>query len=63
MAGIAQSPIDQILDKWGISGLALGSLVFGPTLTLTAVLLLGLDRKRFFIHYTIVGGLATTRLI
>ena len=50
-----------ILERWGLPGLALvGGLVLGPTITLAAALVLGVDRKRFGLWYTlsVIGGFA-----
>lgn len=48
-----------ILERWGVAGLAvIGGLVLGPTITLAAALILGVDRKRFWVWYavsTVVG--------
>ncbi len=38
----------EIVDRWGVAGLAtVGLLVLGPTITMLAVLVLGVDRYRF----------------
>lgn len=60
---IEASPIGMILDRWGVPGLALGSIVVGPSLTLAAVLVLGVDRPRFlrwYIPITVVGFAVAT---
>ncbi len=48
-----------ILERWGVFGLAvIGGLVMGPTVTLAAALVLGVDRTRFGIWFsasTVVG--------
>lgn len=60
---VAQSKMGSILDRYGVPGLAFSSVVFGPSLTLAAVLALGIDRKRFFVWFAVVTvvayGLAT----
>ena len=55
---ISASGIGGVIERWGEPGLALSSIVIGPSLTLAAVLLLGVDRRRFFVWYgalTVVG--------
>jgi len=48
-----------LLDRWGLPGLAIiGGTVLGPTVTLSAALIMGVDRRRFAFWYylsTIVG--------
>ncbi len=40
----------RIVDRWGVVGLATaGLLVLGPTITMLAVLVLGVDRRRFLV--------------
>ena len=60
---IADGRAGRFLDRWGIPGLAMGSVVLGPMLSLAAALVLGVDRGRFAMWYalsTIVGfGLLT----
>lgn len=57
------SPARDIQKQWGVPGMALGSLVIGPTIALAAVLILDLDRRRFLLWYAAVVvvtyGLAT----
>ncbi len=57
--GVEQSRANEIVSRWGVVGLAtIGGLVLGPTLTLGAALLLGVDLRRFAIWYalaTVVG--------
>lgn len=59
----AESKLGSVLDRFGVPGFALVSPVFGPTLTLVGVLVLGIDRKHFFLWYApitiVVYGLAT----
>ena len=60
---IAQSSMGSTLERWGVPGFALASIVFGPGLTLAGVLVLGVDRRRFFLWYapiTIVGYALST---
>lgn len=56
---VAASQAGAILDRWGTVGLAVvGSTVLGPSLTLLAALVLGVDRRRFAIWYvvaTVIG--------
>lgn len=43
----------QIVDRWGVAGLALvGGLVLGPTLTLVAALVFDVPRPQFAAWYT-----------
>ena len=60
---VSASRVGDVLERWGIPGLAVGSILFGPALTLAAVLVLGIDRSRFFGWYvgvTTIGLLALT---
>jgi hypothetical protein len=51
---VEQSRANDIVNRWGVVGLAtIGGLVLGPTLTLGAALLLGVDLGRFAIWYSI----------
>lgn len=51
---IEVSRASDIVDRWGVVGLAtIGSLILGPTVTLGAALLLGVDRRRFAIWYSL----------
>ena len=44
----------ELLDRWGLPGFAtLGAAVLGPTVTLSAALIMGLDRRRFAMWYYI----------
>ena len=56
---VADSKASEILNRWGIIGLALvGSTLLGPSITLAAALILGVDRNRFLFWYvvsTVVG--------
>ena len=56
---VAASRAGGILDRYGVVGLAvIGSTLLGPTITLLAALIFGVDRRRFLIWYagaTIVG--------
>ena len=49
----------EIVGRWGEIGLAtIGGLLLGPSLTLTAALIMGVDRRRFTIWFlisTVVG--------
>ena len=49
----------EILDRWGVPGLAVvGGVLLGPTVTLAAALILGVPRGRFAVWYaasTVVG--------
>lgn len=60
---VERSGAGHIVMRWGVPGLAVSSVVLGPTLSLAAVLLLGVDRRRYFlwnIGVAIVGfGIAT----
>ncbi|MDJ0792355.1 MAG: hypothetical protein QNJ71_10705 [Acidimicrobiia bacterium] len=60
---VEKSQLGTVLDTYGVPGLAVASIIFGPSLTLAGVLGLGIDRKRFFLWYapiTVVGyALAT----
>ena len=61
--GVAESKMGTVLDRFGVPGMALASPIVGPSLTLVGVLVLGVDRKRFFLWYApitiVVYGLAT----
>ena len=62
-ARVAASPLGGVRERWGIPGLALASVAFGPALTLTAALVFGVDRRRFFPWYaavTVVGFAVST---
>lgn len=51
---VSESRASDLLDRWGVPGLALvGSALLGPTLTLMAALVLGVDRRRFAVWYTV----------
>lgn len=56
---IAEGRAARILDRWGVPGFGLvGPLVLGPTITVAAAVLLGIDRRRFATWYvlsTILG--------
>lgn len=56
---MAASKASGILDKYGVAGLAvIGSTILGPTITLLAALIFGVDRRRFLFWYigaTIIG--------
>lgn len=56
---VASSKAGVIVARWGIVGLAtVGSVVLGPTLTILAALVFGVERKRFLSWYvasTLVG--------
>ena len=56
---VTASKAGGILDKYGVVGLAvIGSTLLGPTITLLAALIFGVDRRRFLVWYagaTIVG--------
>ena len=60
---IAESKMGTVLDRYGVPGFAFASIIFGPGLSLAGVLVLGINRRHFFLWYapiTIVGyGLAT----
>ena len=61
---VASSKAGEIVDRWGLIGLAtIGATLLGPTITLMAALIFGVDRKRFLAWYslgTVVGfGLLT----
>ena len=61
---VASSRAGEIIDRWGVVGLAtVAATVLGPTVTLMAALVLGVDRARFLRWYlagTVVGfGLLT----
>jgi len=60
---VADTKMGSVLNRYGVPGFAFASIVFGPGLTLSGVLVLGVDRKHFFLWYaptTIVGyGLST----
>ena len=49
--GFAQSPVGSVVDRYGVRGLAFASIIFGPGLTLVAVLVLGIDRKHFLVWF------------
>lgn len=51
---VTEGKLGTILDRYGVPGLALSSVVFGPSLTLAAVLALGIDRKRFLVWFSVV---------
>lgn len=58
---VATSRAGTIAERWGSPGLALlGGIVLGPTITLAAALVLGVDRRRFLLWYVVgtVGGFA-----
>ena len=55
---VVPSKMESILDRYGVPGLAFSSVVFGPSLTLAAVLALGIDRKRFFVWFAVVTVVA-----
>ena len=61
---VRESRATEIVDRWGTPGLALfGSILLGPTITLLAALILGLDRKRFAVWWlisTVVGFAGVT---
>lgn len=45
----------QLLDRWGVVGLAsFGMIVLGPTVTVLAVLLLGVPRGRFLVRAAVL---------
>lgn len=47
---IVEGRAARIVDRWGVVGLATGGLlVLGPTITMLAVLVLGVDGRRFLI--------------
>lgn len=56
---VAASRAGEIIDRWGVAGLAtVGGLVLGPTVTLMTALVLGIDRSKFLRWYvasTVVG--------
>ena len=55
---VADSKMGAILSRYGVPGFAFASIIFGPGLSLAGVLVLGIDRKRFFLWYapiTVVG--------
>lgn len=59
----AASRSGKLAATWGARGLALGSIIIGPSMTLVGVLLLGIDRAKFlrwYIPLTIVGFGAAT---
>jgi hypothetical protein len=45
---IVEGRAGEIRQRWGVTGLAvIGGVVLGPTITLAAALVLGVDRRRF----------------
>ncbi|MGI9645937.1 MAG: small multi-drug export protein [Ilumatobacteraceae bacterium] len=51
---VRESRAGYILERWGVWGLAVvGGLVLGPTVTLMAALVLGVERRRFAAWYII----------
>lgn len=56
---VAGSRARSFLDRWGVPGLAIiGGTLLGPTVTLLAAVVLGVDRRRFARWYsaaTVVG--------
>jgi hypothetical protein len=56
--GVTGSRMGSILDRYGVPGIAFASIIFGPGLTLAAVLVLGIDRKQFFLWYAAITVIA-----
>lgn len=49
----AEDRAGPLIQRWGMRGLALiGPTVLGPSITLTAALLFGFERRRFAMWYT-----------
>lgn len=45
---VADGSAQELLDRWGVPGLAVvGGVVLGPTVTILAALFLDVDRRRF----------------
>lgn len=60
---MAEGRAGEILDRWGVAGLAvIGGVVLGPTITLAAALILGVERRRFGIWY-IVSAIVTFAIL
>ena len=60
---VAESKMGDVLNRYGVPGFAFASIIFGPGLSLAGVLVLGIDRKRFFLWYapiTVVGYALST---
>ena len=52
---VASSRAGEIMDRWGVVGLAtVGATLLGPSVTLMAALVLGVDRTRFLRWYLAV---------
>lgn len=52
---VADSRAGSVIDRWGLPGLAVfGALLLGPSITLAAAVIIGVERKRFAIWYAIV---------
>ena len=55
---IDNSRAGEIMERWGVPGLAVGSILIGPSLSLLAALVFGVDRRIFFAWFaaaTVVG--------
>lgn len=56
---VRESAAQDIIDRWGVIGLAtIGGTLLGPAITLAAALLLRVNRRRFTIWYvlsTLIG--------
>ncbi len=51
---VRESRAGDILERWGVWGLAvIGGLLLGPTITLAAALVLGVERRRFAAWYIV----------
>jgi hypothetical protein len=61
---VSESVARRLLDRWGVTGLAVvGGVILGPTITVLAALFLDVDRDRFTVLYigstSVVFALAT----
>ncbi len=51
---VTEGRASEILERWGVAGLAvIGSVLLGPTITLAAALVLGVERRRFAVWFIV----------